>query len=54
MMKKVLSATMIAALALSVAACGGGDKKMPRKTARNRLLPQLLQKLTAAKNSLPY
>ena len=27
MMKKVLSAAMIAALALSVAACGGGDKK---------------------------
>ena len=27
MMKKVVSAAMIAALALSVAACGGGDKK---------------------------
>ena len=27
MMKKVLSAAMVAALALSVAACGGGDKK---------------------------
>ena len=27
MLKKVVSAAMIAALALSVAACGGGDKK---------------------------
>ena len=27
MMKKIVSAAMIAALALSVAACGGGDKK---------------------------
>ena len=27
MMKKFVSAAMVAALALSVAACGGGDKK---------------------------
>ena len=41
MMKKVLSAAMIAALALSVAACGGGDKKAdaPKDGAKPNLLP---------------